>query len=262
MITKEQKRVSGPGGAHLGMFGRPTMLMAPVGDEGGGGGGDDEDKPITITRKGLITLINETFHRAFGEREKRLTKSLSDTLNKALGEKMDDLRKALIDDTEPPPSGGREDERGGGGQIPAHLQAELTASKRAAEEAKAEGLKLRQEIEAERAKGMRAEERQKLTAALTGRVKGTLLDVVVNDLHSKHLVRDPETGDMLWKTGQGDETVPFEAGIDAWGKTDYAKEVSPPRDVGGSGGRSPQGGRGNQPMDSAGVADAIFGGRG
>jgi hypothetical protein len=68
--------------------------------------------------------------------------------------------------------------------------------------------------------------------------------MVVDQLHSKHLVRDAEDETkILWKSADG-ELLPVKDGLETWTKSDLGKEFAPPVNAKGSGGRGGQGSQG------------------
>jgi hypothetical protein len=231
---------NGPGGYHIGLFGRPTIMREGEDDKGGGGGDDEEEKKFS-------DRFNKLFHKAMGEREKRLEGKLSKSFETALAAKLDEFMKTIA----PPKDDQGGDPKGGaGGGEKKHLSPEIEAmikqAQKDAKEAKDAADKWRKEAEAEKKRNLRAEERQNLIGALNGMVKPQLLDMVVDQLHNKNLTRDPESGTILWKGDDG-EPLPFKDGVAAWMKTDFAKEVAPPRQAGGSGSRGPGDGTNRDP---------------
>jgi hypothetical protein len=237
---------SPPGGAHptIALLNRSQMLRAPEGDPSGAGdGGADEEARVTA-------VVNKVVQKIFSEREKRLEKRISDAMNATLGTKLDELRKALIEDTNaepaPQPTGQNGQPPANGAGLSKEQLAEIAQARKDAAEAKASADKYRKEADDERKARSTAEERTALQAALGGLVKPALLDMVVDALH-KNVVRDPESNAILYKGADG-ELVPYRDGIGAWSKTDFGKEVAPPRELGGGGGRGPGDGAGKGPF--------------
>src|SRR5579885_2960896 len=198
--------------------------------------------------------FNKLFHKASGEREKRFEKKLTENLTKTLGENlskqfMEQFEQFTAKLSEKEPEKKPEGEKpAGGGTVklsPEH-EALLKQAQKDAQEAKAQADQFRKEKAEAEAKALRGEERQALVAGLNGKVKHKLFDMTVNQLHASNIVRDPESGKMLWKNGE-DDVVPFEKGLEAWLKSDVAKELAPPREVGGSGGKGPAGGGSTDP---------------
>ena len=212
----------------------------------------DDDETDDEPSEAELRKFNKMFHKASGERDKRLERSLMSKFDTMLGGKFDELRTTLMDTsdddtsdddtnddavvTTPPVSSTRS------GLSPED-RAELRRSQNAAKEAKATAEKYKKDFEDERAQRTRAEERQTLVATLGPYVKPKILDIVVDQVHSKHLVRDAETGHMLWK-GEDGETLPLKDGALAWSKSDIGKEFAPPVTANGRGGRGPDGGNG------------------
>jgi len=163
-------------------------------------------------------------------------------MNTTIGAKFDEIRQLLVEgDDEPkdPPNPGQGDQ-GQGQQRHATMSPEdRAAMKKAQSDAaeakrKAEEWENRAKQEAER--NRRAEERQLLASGLSGKVKPAFLDMAIDQLHTKHLTRDEETGAVLWKDADG-TLIPAKDGIAAWLKSEVGKEFAPPRDARGSGGR-------------------------
>lgn len=186
--------------------------------------------------------FNKLFHKASKDREARfekritenLTKTLGETLGKSMTDKLEELRKVISDDGD-----GKPDDKKPGALSP-EIEATIRQAQKDAADAKAESAKLKAAAEEANKKAERGEERQSLVSKLSGKIKPALFDMVIDNLHQKHVTRDPDTGKMLWKNSD-DEFVPFEAGVDAWEKSDAAKELAPPRQAGGSGGGGPKG---------------------
>jgi hypothetical protein len=206
--------------------------------------------------------FNKLFHKAMGDRDKRSEKKLAKTLDdfgtkllekitkKPEGTSDEDPDEVDEDPDETPPEptpkakkAGRELAASKGAKLSQEQEARLKKAEKDASDAKARADKLEADkIKAENA-ALRSEERQKILSKVTGKVKPSLLDMVVDKLH-KSVIRDEETEGkpMLYKTGKGDEALPFDDGIDAWLKSDEAKEVAPPKDVRGAGSRDPANG--------------------
>lgn len=213
---------------------------------------DEEDEAFT-------EKFNKLFHKAMGEREKRFEAKLFKKLDEGLSAKIDEL-KELLSIEEPgegeekqKPTPGQQDPTGqqtGTQKLSPEIEAQIKQAQKDAKEAKDRAEKWEKEAKLEREKALRNEETTTLTQLLTGRVKAPLLDVVVKDIHGKNVVRDPESNKILWKNEEG-EHLPLDKGIAEWSKTDYAREVAPPRDARGSGsrgsdGRTPGSGKGGE----------------
>lgn len=231
---------SGSGAAHVGMFGRTIIHMNKEGDgEGGGGDGGGDDDETKFTER-----FNKLFHKAMGEREKRLEQRLAKTFEGLVGSKIDELREAIfaVDETE----GQGQQGAGEGGQrkgdeISPELRAQIKRAEDSAKEAAAKADKWEREAKAANEAKKKTEERNLLVSSLNGRVKPALLDMVVDQLHGKHLVRDEEDPNkILWKNAEG-ELLPFKDGVESWAKSDFGKEVAPPVAARGSGGRGSDG---------------------
>ncbi len=224
-------------GAGAGMFGRRGMLMAP--NEEGEGGGGGEDKGADFEKK-----FNELFHKASTSREKKfkadLVKEMGTMFETQFGGKFDELRKLLVE-SEP-----SEREEGGerGGKLSSEAEAMIRQAQKDAKEAKQLADKWQSEATAEKGRASKNEERQALMSQLQGKVKPALLDMVVDQLHAKHLMRDAETGTILWKDDDG-ATLPLKEAVNAWAKSDVGKEFTPPKPVAGTGSR------GGSPEDRA-----------
>lgn len=187
-------------------------------------------------REELTSLVNEIVHKAISARDKRL----SDSVTKLVEDKIAGVSK-LLDERLP----GRKDSSGGEGdggekkkiEMPDEYKALVAKAQKDAADAKRLAEKHAAEAKEERDARSRQEEITTLTGLLTGSVKPPLFDMVVKDLHSTRIVRDKETGKILWRGDKDDELLPLKDGVEAWKKTDAGKEVAPPRDVSGSGGR-------------------------
>lgn len=200
---------------------------------------DDDTEDAKFEEK-----FNKYFHKAFGEREKRLMKKFDETLTtklegvtETIGNAMEErLNKWLEDDDNTPPERKNEGDGANKGGMSEEAAAQLRQAQKDAKEAKDLAEKHKKEADAEREKTRKQQERSELQAVLTGRVQGPLVDMVVGDLHSKRIVRDKETDAILWKNDDG-ELVPFKDGVEAWAKSDAGKAVAPARPVNGGGSR-------------------------
>lgn len=230
---------------------------------------DDDDE---FTKK-----FNELFHKASKERETRFKKDLLKDIDTSFGAKFDafsesmkeniallaadrDLDRDDEEDQDPPERADPKDKRG----LSPEDNARIRQAEKDAKEAKDSANKWQKEAEAEKTRNQRAEERSQLTSLLTGRVKPPLLDMVVSQL-SANVVRDPEDPTrILWRDPSNSELLPLKDGADLWAKSDAGKEVAPPRNVGGAGGRGPGeggGARGGE-MSFERLGSMISGGRG
>jgi len=195
-------------------------------DPAGGGGAEDEEKKF-----------NERFHKAATEREKRfkkeLVKELGTLVETQFGSKFDEL-KSLI--SAAPEKKDDPDPAGGAGSLSKEAEAMIRQAQKDAKEAKQAAEKWQAEATAEKGRASKNEERQALMSQLTGKVKPALLDMVVDQLHAKHLMRDPDSGTILWKDEDGN-TLPLKDAVTAWAKSDVGKEFTPPKEVRGTGSR-------------------------
>lgn len=234
-------KISGPGAAHVNhsMFGARGPTMAKE-DEGGGGGGDD----AAAADAAFEAKFNALFHKASTAREKRfkteLVKEMSTVLDTSVGTRFDELRKLIVEG-----DGERQEQRGEPNKMSAEAEAMIRQAQKDAKEAKDAATKWQSEATAEKQKALKNEERQELREQLSGKVKPALLEMVVDQLHAKHLMRDPETGRILWKD-EDDQTLPLKDAVAAWAKSDVGKEFTPPRDARGTGSRG-----GREPEDNA-----------
>lgn len=208
---------------------------------------DEEDGPD----EKFTSKFNALFHKAMSEREKRFESKIFKRLDESLGKSMDELKTLIMSDDadeqeqpqpgqQPPPG----QTPGHMAQLPPEVAAQIKRAERDAKEAKEAASKFELEAKAEKSKAQRSEEATMLTQMLTGRVKPALLDVVVKDLHARIQRDEDNPSKILWK-GDDDQLLPLKDGVDGWSKTDYAKEVAPPREARGGGGRGPEGGRGS-----------------
>jgi len=238
-------KFTGPGAAHINwsMFGARGPMREGEDDKNGGGGGGVSDE-----EKKFEERFNKLFHKASAEREKRLETKLSKTFEDKLGTSMtkfmDEMRTILMEE---PASKGDEKPAGGEPGKQRLSPEEQAAIKKAAQEA-AEAKKMAEEWKnkatQEEMRNKRNEERQQLQTLLNGKVKPSVMEMVLDQLHAKNVVRDEETGAILWKDTDG-SLVPIKDGVVAWTKSDYGKEFAPPVNARGSGGR---GGDGNIPV--------------
>ncbi len=215
-----------------------SLMCSVVGDDGAGGG----DKEAEEEKR-----WNERFHKASTAREKRfkadLVKEMGSMFENQFGGKFDELRKLLVE-SEPGEERGEGERERGGNKLSAEAEAMVRQAQRDAKEAKDLAAKWQTEATAEKQRASKNEERQALMSQLQGKVKPALLDMVVDQLHGKHLTRDPETGTILWKDDEG-QTLPLKDAVVAWAKSDVGKEFTPPKAVAGSGSR------GGSPEDRA-----------
>lgn len=213
-------------------FGLCSAVGDPPGE--GGGGGDDEAK------------WNERFHKASTEREKRfkasLVKELGSMFETQFGSKFDELRKILVES--PEPKKGDPGDPGAGHGMSKEAEAMIRQAQRDAKEAKQLADKWQSEATAEKGRASKNEERQALLSQLSGKVKPAVLDMVVDQLHGKHIMRDPDSGTILWKDDEGN-TLPLKDAVTAWAKSDIGKEFAAPKEVRGTGSR------GGSPEDNA-----------
>ena len=118
----------GAGGAHIGLFGRPTIYRE---DEKEGAGGSGGDGGMPKDREGWVKLIGEVVHGAISEREKRSAKAQTANITKLVA---DSVAAALKDykpaTTEEPGEEPGEDGKPAPkkkGSLPPEFQAELSA---------------------------------------------------------------------------------------------------------------------------------------
>jgi hypothetical protein len=254
-------RVSGSGAAHVGMFGRSLIMMNKEGDPkpGGGGdpgeGGDDGD-----SEKKFGEMFNKYFHKAMGEREKRLETKIMKGLETTLGSKLEELKTLFA--SEKGEKGGEGGDPGEGkkkDELSPETRAALQRAERDAMEAKEKAEKWEREAKSASEKARKNEERNLIASSLNGKVKPALLDMVVDQLHGKHVVRDEEDDTkILWKTADG-ELLPFKDGVETWAKSDFGKEVAPPVAARGSGGRGGEGGARGGEMNAETLGGLISG---
>lgn len=213
------------------------------------------------------TTWNERFHKGSTEREKRfkasLIKDVESLLETKFGAKFDELRQLLVEAPEPERREDPEQRGGAGGKLSAEAEASIRQARADAKEAKGLADKWQAEATAEKVRASKNEERQALLSQLNGKVKPALLDMVVDQLHAKHLTRDQESGAILWKDDDG-ATLPLKEAIAAWSKSDVGKEFAPPRSVGGTGSRGPANGGDdagvrNGPMDMEKLGNIVLG---
>lgn len=256
---------NGTGAAHInwGMFGARGPLLAPLGDGTGGSGEGDGDKPLTA--EDVTKIVNEVAHKVFGEREKRMAKSMEKLMTENFTKFQEGLPE-LLKGVAPAPAPDPKPEPGKGTPpaISAELEARFTQQEKLIKDAQAKAAKMEKERDEERTARARTEERQVLQQELAGKVKPAVLEMVVRDLHGTSITRDPESGAILWKNG--DELLPLKDGVAAWAKSDVGKEFAPPVNAGGSGSHGGTGGRqpgqGGVALTAEDVGNLLFAGGG
>lgn len=228
---------NGSGGAHIGMFGRPTIHMNKE-DDGSGGGDDDEMDPK------LVQTFNKLFHKASAEREGRFEKRILSKMETTLGSKFDEIKSLITadmndddDDDDAPPT---KKEKGSSDGLSPEVRAQLQRSENMAKEAKEKADKWEREAKEAQTRAAKTEERTQLSALLGGAVKPALMDMVVGQLHGRVARDEEDSSKILFKQDDG-TFVPLKDGLDAWKKSDAGKEVAPPRAANGSGGSGPSG---------------------
>lgn len=194
--------------------------------------------------------FNAMFHKASTDREKRFKKDLLKDLDTSMSTKLDELKELIAAGAKPPgdppkPGDPKPGDPGhGGAKLSAEAEALIRQAQKDATEAKTMAEKWKKDAEMEKSRGRAAEERQQLTTMLTGKVKPSMLEMVVDQMHSKNVIRDEETQAILWKGADG-ETLPLKDGVATWAKSDIGKEFAPPLDRKGNGSRSPGEGAGS-----------------
>lgn len=224
-------RVSGPGGMHVGMFGRPMMFREEEKEKTGGGEGGEGD-----AEKRFGEMFNKFFHKAMGERDKRSEAKMTKTLEGFQAKMMEELGKLFEakGTEEKKPEGGDQQKKT---ELDPETRAALKRAEDTAKESLAKATKWEQEAKAAKEQARKTEERNLLVSSLNGKIKPALLDMVVDQLHGKHVIRDSDDENkILWKNSDG-ELLPIKDGLETWQKTDFAKEVAPPVQARGSGGR-------------------------
>jgi hypothetical protein len=211
---------------------------------------DDDDTEPTEAE---VKKFNKLFHKAASERDKRLENSLLKRMDSMLGGKFDELRTALVDtspddddDPDDPITPAQPTRSSGGQELTPEARAAIRRSEQTAKEAKERADKTQKLYEDSESRRKQSEERQALTGVLSPHVKPKILDIVVNQVHSRHLVREAETDNLLWKDENGD-LLPLKDGAAAWAKSDVGKEFAPPVKAESRGGRGPDGNGAIQP---------------
>lgn len=224
----------------------PRILMQRAGGAAGGnGGGDDDDDDADDPA--FTARFNKLFHKAMGEREKRFETKILRSMDTMLGSKFDDLRTVLIDsDTDDEPSDPAPLPLGSGGGsdgMSPESRAELRQAQKDAKEAKEQSALFKKQFEDERAQRSKTEERAELVSMLSPHVRPKVLDMVVDQIHSKNIMREEDTNKILWR-GEDGEMLPLKDGVATWAKSDVGKEFAPVVEARGRGGRGPEGGNG------------------
>lgn len=265
MIAKQ--KFSGAGGAHVGLFGRPTMFRENEDDKGGGGGDDDKLDPKLERQLNKWFRTSGFSKRIEDEVSKRVTKSVEDAFTKEDSPIMKAISGIAAKRSEGGDPGDEGDPDGKGDRGPdgkfkprgAKPDSEIMARLKAAEEkAQRAENKIKEaddrRIAAERKADM-DEERSLLAKELASRVRPTMLDDVVELLHGKRVIRGEPDKDgkrpILWKDDDG-EALPFTEGVDKWSKSPRGKEYAAP--VGSQGGGN---GRPQIPNLGSGGKDAV-----
>lgn len=232
------------GGYWTGGFMQKRVFMVGAGDGGGGGGGGaGGDKPEFLTE----AKFNELFHKASTEREKRFEAKITKALGDTIGTKLDEFRQLIVDS---PADGGGSGGGGGGGggnnqnrgdaRMSPEVEAVVRQAQKDAKEANDRAKKWEAEAQAEKTRVTKNEERQAIQALLNGNVKPAMLDMLVDQMHSKNIERDPDTQTILWKDADGGK-LPLKEGVASWLKSDIGKEFAPPRQAQGTGSRGNNG---------------------
>jgi hypothetical protein len=225
---------------------------------------DDDDDDIDTAEeynKDFTERFNKLFHAAVKERDQRFEAKF----NKLIDSKIEGVTKSIeegfakFSEKQTPAAEPKPGEPTKHSQLSPEIDARLKAAENAAKEAKATAEKWEKEATSAKEASRIQEERQMITAALTGKVKPTLIDMVVDRIHAKHLVRDPETNAILWKGDDG--TLPFKEGTESFMKSDFGKEVQSPKEVRGGGNRGPENAFAIKPgeMTEAQLGDIIAG---
>jgi hypothetical protein len=254
--------MSGAGGAHTGLFGRPTILREEDKDKAGGGeGGEGKSKGEDDETK-----FNRILAARERSNEKKLAKLISEGVAAAL---LAAGVKPKVEGEEPPPDDKDDKSNKSKPRVDPVLQAQLdkmskevTEAKKIAESEKALRIKADKRAEAD-------EERALLTSRLTGKVRPEQLEDVVEIL-SKRLVRDPEDASKIlwkgdkWRDGEDiDNSENFQAvdaGLVNWTESAKGKSYRPARDIGGGGSGNPGGaGRGPKGKTDDPATDAEVG---
>lgn len=230
------------------MLWKMFKLYAPEGDGGAGGAGDA--KPLTADDVGKLIdeRLGKAVNAAVTAQLKRVdfAKMIGDAVAQAIPPK----------DGDDPPAGG--DDKGGkagGGKLDPELERRIKAAEKAADDARKLAADEKAKREEAEAKARAQEERTQLHGLLqTAKIRPELLELTVDQLHAKRLVRDDE-GALRWKGDDGALVDPKD-GLAAFLKTPTGLALLPPRDAGGSGaggGKPPAGG--GKPGD---LSDAQF----
>lgn len=218
------------------------MLME--GDDDKGGGGDDDKLDPKLEKQLNKWLRTSGFtKRIEDEVSKRTVKALEDMF----GKEDSPIMKAITGAVGKTKPEGDEDkgERNGdgtfkpgrGGKLPPDVEARLAKAEKDSADAKTKLEKAEAARIAAEKKADTDEEKAELRKALSAHVKPTLLDDVVDMLHSKQIARGDADGDgkraVLWK--DKDEHLPLTDGVAAWAKSPKGKEYAPPVNAGGGG---------------------------
>jgi hypothetical protein len=183
--------------------------------------------------------VNALLHKALGERDKRLEAKITKMMETTVGARFDEIRTLLVetpDETDKAKPEDKPGEKSSTQRLSPEDQAAIKQAKADAAEARKKAEQWEQRAREQETANKRGEERQLLMAALQGKVKPAMLDMLVDQLHAKQVTRDEETGAILWKDTDG-TLVPAKDGVTGWLKSDVGKEFAPARAAGGGGGR-------------------------
>lgn len=191
--------------------------------------------------------FNMLFHRAMSERDGRLEKSLAKKFEGLLAGKFDELRTMLadsssVDDDDLDTDAGTGES---GKDTSPEVRARLLRMDREYKEMKDKADSFERQWQTEKDARARQEERQELQSVLGPLVKSKMLGIAVDQLHARNLIRDEETGTILWRSEDG-TTLPLKDGVSNWAKSDVGKEFAPPVEARGRGSRGPEGVNGMQ----------------
>jgi len=222
----------------------------------------DEDDP-EIDEK-FTKAFNKLFHAGMAERDKRTAKQMQKLVEDGVGNAIkgltEQLPELLKSHLPPPPEQPKQQP----GQLSPELEARFAKTDKELKEARAAAEKWKTAAEEQQRARDRSEEQQLLQQHLTGKVKPVLLPVAVAQLHGTNIVRDKESGKVVWRDDDG-EFLPLADGVEKWAKSELGKEFAPPVSAGGSGSRGGSGnnntGRSGKIENSEQLADILFPGK-
>lgn len=250
--TLNSTSIRGAGGAHIGFFGRPTILMNQENGQGGGGGGG-QPKPggegggapaLSDDARGEVAkLVNEAVSGAVTRHMANFKKQFSEDMGKTFAETLGPISQQLqaLSESNQAPKGGRnvapsEDRE---------TKEAMTRYEGRIKELEQANAKEREAREQEKATRLREEERGSLATALRAAgLPDTTVKAAVALLHTEDKkVARTEDGRIVFRMEKGQgvsrytDELDLDAGVGEWLKSDEGKSFMPARPAQGAGGQ-------------------------